>query len=126
MPTLLVIDDEESVRFSFRHVFEEDDVTVLGAATAGQGLTLTNEHDPDVIVLDLQLPDRSGLDLFADLQALDRKRPVIFITAHGTTETAIEAMKRGAFDYLVKPVDLAKLSGLLGRAFDAARLMRAP
>jgi two-component system nitrogen regulation response regulator GlnG len=126
MPMLLVIDDEESLRYSFRYVFEEDDVCVLTAATAAAGIEALREHCPDVIVLDLQLPDRSGLEVFKDLQALDAKRPVIFITAHGTTETAIEAMKRGAFDYLVKPVDLGRLSQILTRAFAAARLMRVP
>jgi two-component system nitrogen regulation response regulator GlnG len=126
MPTLLVIDDEDSVRYSFRRVFEGDDVRVLTARTAAEGLAAVREHNPDVVVLDLQLPDRSGLDVFPDLQALDPKRPVLFITAHGTTETAIEAMKRGAFDYLVKPVDLDRLSQLIERAFEAARLMRVP
>src|SRR5205807_200245 len=74
----------------------------------------------------LQLPDRSGLEVFHDLHKLDPKRPVIFITAHGTTETAIEAMKRGAFDYLVKPVDLERLSQVLERAYEAARLAHVP
>ncbi len=126
MSTLLVIDDEESVRYSFRYVFEEDGVQVLTAGTGAEGLELVRAHSPDVVVLDIQLPDRSGLEVFQDLQALDCKRPVIFITAHGTTETAIEAMKQGAFDYLVKPVDLDRLSQLLARAFEAARLMRVP
>ena len=126
MSTLLVIDDEESVRYSFRRVFEGDGVKVESAGTAAEAVQLARERTPDVIVLDLQLPDRSGLDVLQDLQALDPKRPVIFITAHGTTDTAIEAMKRGAFDYLVKPIDLEKLSQVLQRAFDAARLMRVP
>src|SRR5262245_23513001 len=126
MPTLLVIDDEESVRYSFRRVFESDDVQLLTAATAAEGLEQVRKHGPDVVVLDLQLPDRSGLDVFRQIQAEDPKRPVVFITAHGTTETAIEAMKGGAFDYLVKPVDLERLSQLIERAFAAARLMRVP
>jgi two-component system nitrogen regulation response regulator GlnG len=126
MPTLLVIDDEQSVRYSFRRIFEGEHVRVLAAATAAEGLQLTHEHNPDVVVLDLQLPDRSGLEVFAAIHALDPKRPVIFITAHGTTDTAIEAMKGGAFDYLIKPVDLERLSQLLDRAFDAAHLMKAP
>src|SRR6202040_436702 len=74
----------------------------------------------------LPLPDRSGLGVFRDIHALDPKRPVVFITAHGTTETAIEAMKGGAFDYLVKPVDLDRLSHVLERAFEAVRLMSGP
>jgi two-component system nitrogen regulation response regulator GlnG len=126
MPTLLVIDDDEGVRFSFHHVFEEDNVRVLTAATAADGLEMVRAAGPDVVLLDLQLPDRSGLDVFQEIKALDAKRPVVFITAHGTTESAIEAMKQGAFDYLVKPVDLDRLSQIIARAFDAARLMRVP
>ncbi|MGE3807034.1 MAG: sigma-54-dependent transcriptional regulator [Gemmataceae bacterium] len=126
MAKLLVIDDEESVRYSFRYVFEEDGVEVLTAGTGAEGLEQLQLHDPDVVVLDLQLPDRSGLDVFQDLHTLAPKTPVIFITAHGTTDTAIEAMKNGAFDYMNKPVDLDRLSQILGRAFEAVRLMRVP
>src|SRR5262249_8595101 len=126
MPTLLVIDDEQSVRYSLRRVLEGGDVRVLTAATGAEGLQQVRDANPDVVVLDLQLPDRSGLEVFQELQAQDTKRPFIFITAHGTTETAIEAMKHGAFDYLVKPVDLERLCQLLERAYEAARLMRVP
>jgi two-component system, NtrC family, nitrogen regulation response regulator GlnG len=126
MPKLLVIDDEQSVRYSFRRVLEGDGVTVETAATAAAGLACLRDQRPDVVVLDIQLPDRSGLEVFRDIQALDPRRPVVFITAHGTTETAIEAMKGGAFDYLVKPVDLERLSQVLQRAFEAARLMDVP
>jgi two-component system, NtrC family, nitrogen regulation response regulator GlnG len=125
MRTLLVVDDEESVRYSFRRVFAKD-ATVLTAATAADGLEQIRRQVPDVIVLDIQLPDRSGLDLFHDVHALAPKRPIVFITAHGTTRTAIEAMKRGAFDYLIKPLDLERLSQVLERAFEAARLMAVP
>jgi len=126
MPTLLVIDDEPSVQYAFRRVFGDEGVTVLAAQTAAEGRARAVADRPDVIVLDIQLPDGSGLDLFRELHEHDPKRPVIFITAHGTTDTAIEAMKGGAFDYLVKPLDLDRLSALLGRAFDAARLMHTP
>jgi DNA-binding NtrC family response regulator len=124
--TLLVIDDEESVRYSFRTIFATEAVTVLTAATGAEGLELVRRHNPDVIVLDLQLPDRTGLDVFGDIQSLAPKKPVLFITAHGTTQTAIEAMKRGAFDYLIKPLDLERLSQMIERAFEAARLMMVP
>src|SRR5581483_3294481 len=126
MPTLLVVDDEESVRYSFRRAFEGNGTAVLTAATCAQGLKQVRERRPDVVVLDLQLPDGSGLDVFRKIHSQDPKRPVIFITAHGPTDTAIEAMKGGAFDYLVKPVDLDRLSQVLERAFESARLMRVP
>jgi two-component system, NtrC family, nitrogen regulation response regulator GlnG len=126
MPTLLVIDDEESVCYSFRRVFASDQVTVLTAGTCAEGLRLAREQAPTVIVVDLQLPDGSGMELLPRLRELDAKRPIIIITAHGTTQTAIEAMKNGVFDYLIKPLDLERLSHVVERAFDAARLMNVP
>lgn len=126
MNTLLVIDDEESVRYSFRTIFSLEGTEVLTAASGEEGVNLVREKNPDVIVVDLQLPDRSGLDVFSEIQTFAPKRPVIFITAHGTTQTAIEAMKRGAFDYLIKPLDLERLTHVIERAFEAARLMGVP
>jgi two-component system nitrogen regulation response regulator GlnG len=124
--TILVIDDDESVRYSFQRVFSGNGIRVITAQTAAEGLSAAQKHDPDIIVLDIQLPDRSGLAVFQELNSASPKRPVIFITAHGTTQTAIETMKGGAFDYLVKPVDLERLSQVIQRALEAARLMRVP
>jgi DNA-binding NtrC family response regulator len=126
MAKLLIVDDEPGVLYSFRRVFGDDETEVLTASTVREGLRQFAAHRPDVVVLDLQLPDGSGMDAFEEMHRLAPKTPVIFITAHGTTQTAIEAMKRGAFDYLVKPVDFEQLRALLGRAFDAGRLMQAP
>jgi two-component system nitrogen regulation response regulator GlnG len=126
MSKLLVVDDESVICQSFQWVFGPTGIEVLTAGTVADGWRRVEDDRPDVVVLDLQLPDGSGLDLFERIRAADPKRPVVFITAHGTTDTAIEAMKRGAFDYLSKPLDLEHLTGLLGRAFDAARLMREP
>lgn len=126
MRTLLVIDDEDSVQYSFRRAFEGEGMRVLAALTGAAGLEQVRERNPDVIVLDLQLPDGSGLEFLPQLRALGPKRPVIIITAHGTTQTAIEAMKGGAFDYLIKPLDLDRLCQVVDRAFEAARLMGVP
>src|SRR5262245_23979988 len=126
MSKLLVVDDESIICHSFRRVFASPEVEVLTAGTVAEGWRRVEQDRPDVLVVDLQLPDGSGLDLFERVRQADPKRPVILITAHGTTETAIEAMKRGAFDYLAKPIDLEHMSQLLGRAFEAARLMREP
>ena len=102
-----------------------EDFEVGVAADATAALALIEALEPDIALLDIQLPDRSGLEVFRELQAENSKRPVIFVTAHGTTETAIEAMKGGAFDYLVKPIDLERLTQLIKRAFEAARLILA-
>ena len=126
MGKLLVVDDEPGVLYSFRRVFGDDDTEVVTASTVREGLQQFVAHRPDVVVLDLQLPDGSGMDAFEEIHRVAPKTPVIFITAHGTTQTAIEAMKRGAFDYLVKPVDFEQLRALLCRAFDAGRLMQVP
>jgi two-component system nitrogen regulation response regulator GlnG len=126
MPKLLVVDDEPLICQSFRWVFATSEVEVSTAGSIAAALERVESDHPDVIVLDLQLLDGSGLDLFDRLRADDPKRPVIFLTAHGTTDTAIEAMKRGAFDYIGKPFDLEQMSGLLDRAFEAARLTTQP
>jgi two-component system nitrogen regulation response regulator GlnG len=123
---LLVVDDEPIICHSFRRVLTSPEVEVLTAGSVADGWRRFERDRPDVLVLDLQLPDGSGLDLFERIRQTDPRRPVIFVTAHGTTDTAIEAMKHGAFDYLSKPLDLEQMSGILGRAFEAARLMRDP
>ncbi len=126
MAKLLVIDDEPSIHFSIEQVFAEESVQVLGAETAAEGLQLAAEESPDVILLDIRLGDRSGLDVFHDLRRLDPRSLIIFITGHGTTDTAIEAMKLGAYDYLVKPFDAEQLQQVVGQAFTISRLMHVP
>jgi two-component system nitrogen regulation response regulator GlnG len=126
MPTFLLIDDEPGVRYAFKRALAGETVNVWTAETAAEGVAMFHEHRPDVVVLDIQLPDRNGMDVFRELHALDGKRPIIFITAHGTTDTAIEAMKGGAFDYLLKPIDLNRLRQVIDRAAEAARLMDMP
>jgi two-component system nitrogen regulation response regulator GlnG len=126
MPKLLVIDDEPLICQSFHWVFTAGGVEVSSAGTLAEGWKRVAEERPDVVVLDLQLPDGSGLELFERIQKDDPKLPVIFLTAHGTADTAIEAMKRGAFDYIGKPFELEEMSGLLNRALETARLRNQP
>lgn len=123
---LLVIDDEPNIRYSIGQVLGSENVAVLGAATAEEGLHLAEEHSPDVILLDIRLGSSSGLQVFEQLRQIDPKSLVIFITGHGTTETAIEAMKIGAYDYLVKPLDAHHLQDVVDKAFRISRLMHVP
>src|SRR5438477_4173152 len=99
MPRLLVIDDESAILHAFRRAFRAPDVELLTAPTAAEGLEAVAREAPDVVLLDINLPDLSGLETFRRLRRQDARVPVIFITGHGTTETAIEAMKLGAYDY---------------------------
>jgi DNA-binding NtrC family response regulator len=126
MPTLLVIDDEAGIRFTIREVLQSGDLRVLAAENAAEGLRLTRDESPDVVLLDIRLAGESGLTVFHALREIDPKVLVVFITGHGTAETAIEAMKLGAFDYLVKPLDLAELQQVVEQALKISVLMRVP
>src|SRR5262249_15594808 len=81
---------------------------------------------PDVILLDLRLPDQSGLEVYQQIRRIDARIPVIFVTIAKTADAAIEAMKQGAYDYLFKPLDLNHLRRVVGEALEVARRMRAP
>src|SRR3954471_10703187 len=126
MSTILVIDDEAGIRFTICEVLQSPDLRVLAAENAEQGLRLTREESPDLVLLDIRLGNKSGLDLFHELRAIDPKLLVVFITGHGTAETAIEAMKLGAFDYLVKPLDLGELHHIVEQALKISHLIHVP
>jgi two-component system nitrogen regulation response regulator GlnG len=126
MATLLIVDDEASILLAFRKAFREPAVTVLTAETAAQGLEIAREQRPDVIVLDVHLPDMTGLDMLRQLRELDARSLVVFITGRSTTDTAIEAMKLGAYEYLLKPLDLSSLRQVIDRALAMSRLMHVP
>mgnify|MGYP001050401131 CR=1 FL=1 len=126
MPKLLVVDDEPSILHFFRRAFPGPDVTLLTAATAADGLAAVGRERPDVVVLDINLGGESGLETFRRIHGADPRVPVIFITGHGTADTAIEAMRLGAYEYLLKPLELDQLTDLVDRAFEISRLMRVP
>jgi DNA-binding NtrC family response regulator len=126
MATLLVIDDEAGIRFTIREVLQNSELRVLTAENSEEGLRLTRDESPDVVLLDIRLGNESGLDIFHRLRAIDPKLLVVFITGHGTAETAIEAMKLGAFDYLVKPLDLAELQHVVEQALKISHLIHVP
>ncbi len=126
MPKLLVIDDEPGIHFSIGRVFAQEAIQVIGAESAADGLRLAGEESPDVILLDIRLGDRSGLEVFQDLRRIDPRSLIVFITGYGSTDTAIEAMKLGAYDYLVKPLDASQLQQVVNQALAISRLMHVP
>ncbi len=123
---LLVIDPDASVRQLFERIFRASNVQVLTASSASEGLELLHQHRPDVVILDIVLPDRSGLKVYKQINEIDAKLPVIFITAGGTSDTAIEAMKLGAYDYLLKPLNVAQIRDTVARACEIRHFMRVP
>ncbi len=126
MPSLLVIDDDRSVIHIFVRGFQDSEIDVLSAGTAAEGLELIARAQPDVIILDILLPDQSGLKTFERIHRQFPTTPVIFITASGTSSTAIEAIKLGAFDYLLKPLDFVKVRELVAQALKIRRFMHVP
>ncbi|VTS03370.1 response regulator with -like aaa-type and dna-binding domains : Response regulator with CheY-like receiver, AAA-type ATPase, and DNA-binding domains OS=Singulisphaera acidiphila (strain ATCC BAA-1392 / DSM 18658 / VKM B-2454 / MOB10) GN=Sinac_7189 PE=4 SV=1: Response_reg: Sigma54_activat: HTH_8 [Gemmata massiliana] len=127
MPRVLMIDDEpELLQKLVRHALRDGPAELLVARSATEGLALAANAPPDVVLLDMHLPDGTGLDVFRRLRAADRRTPVVFITGSAGTDTAIEAMKEGAFDYLFKPVELEQLKRVVAQALEVSRLVRQP
>src|SRR5205085_8639224 len=91
-----------------------------------EGIKCVAKGPPEVILLDLRLPDQSGLEVYQQIRKIDARIPVIFVTLAKTADAAIEAMKQGAYDYLFKPLDLHQLRKVVGEALEVSRRMRAP
>ena len=126
MNRLLVIDDDPLIVTLVADEFAPPPFEVQSAATAAEGLEKFQQCRPDVVLLDVRLPDRSGLEVFPDLYAIDATVPVIFITALGDSDLAIDANKKGCFDYLFKPLDLKGLAEVVSRALHVRRWMSVP
>src|SRR5262245_10095674 len=123
---LLIDDDPVLIPEQVRQAFPAPAHRVQVAGTGAEGLRLAAAGPPDVVLLDLRLPDQSGLEVYQALRQLDARIPVIFVTMAKGAGAAIEAMKRGAYDYLFKPLDLAQLRRAVTEAAEVARRMRDP
>ena len=126
MAKLLIIDDEANLLYSLQAGLESEDLAVVTAKTGKRGLVMIPKELPDAVIVDVRLPDLSGLEVFDRIKEMAPRIPVIVITAFTTTETAIEAMKRGAFEYLLKPVDLHQLREVVARAIELHRMQNVP
>lgn len=126
MSTIIVIDDDDQLRKSFEKLLIEEGYIVRSAASGEAGLKLVREKVPDLVILDVRLPGMNGLETFQHIHKIEPKLPVIIMTAFGTTETAIEATKMGAFDYILKPFDIPDMLLVIGQALEAGRFMRSP
>jgi two-component system nitrogen regulation response regulator GlnG len=122
---LLIDDDAVLVPQQVRQAFPPPAYRVVVAQNGNHGVELVRRAPPDVVLLDLQLPDRHGLEVYRSIRAIDARIPVIFIATAKTADAAIETVKHGAFDYLHKPLDLAQLQRVVTDALEVAR-MRLP
>src|ERR1700720_3480703 len=123
---LLIDDDPDLLRDRVRHVFPAPAHRVEIAQTGAEGLERVVAACPDVILLDLRLPDQSGLDILRKLRQIDARIPVVMVTVARSSDSAIEAMRHGAYDYLLKPIDLQKLDRVISEALKVSWLMREP
>ena len=121
---LLAIDDEPLILESIRAVFPDDEV--IGCSTAEVGIEHFLKRTPDVVLCDIRLPDMSGMEAFDKLRRLNSRVPIVIMTGYGTSATAIEAMRRGAFEYVLKPLDVDQLISVIENAVASGRLMRTP
>src|ERR1700687_5258541 len=127
MPHLLLIDDDPVlIPEQVRQAFPAPRYRVEGAGTGAEGIERVGASPPDVILLDLRLPDQSGLDVYQQIRKIDARIPVIFVTMAKTADAAIEAMRQGAYDYLFKPLDPHQLRRVVSEALEVARRMREP
>jgi nitrogen regulation protein NR(I) len=124
MSKLLLIDDEADVQYSFRRIFDTPEIELTTASSGEEGLRLIAKVKPDLVLMDIRMGGMSGIETLRQLRKTEPKLLVILMTAYGTTQTAIEAMKYGAYDYLLKPFDVPKLKEIVANALKAARDMK--
>jgi two-component system, NtrC family, nitrogen regulation response regulator NtrX len=126
MNHILIVDDEAEIRGSLEEILREEGYGVATARTAAEAITLIQDAPYDVVLLDIWLPDRDGLDVLGDVHALaaETRPEVVIISGHGTIETAVKATKLGAYDFLEKPLSLDRTLIVLKNAVEARRLRR--
>jgi DNA-binding NtrC family response regulator len=120
MSRILIVDDEPAISWSLRSLFVEEGHAVDAAATVEAGLAACARATPDAVLLDVRLPGGDGIAALPEFRALAPRAPVVVMTAFGDLETAVRAVNAGAFDYLVKPFDLDRVSGTVARALAEA------
>jgi len=124
MENILIIDDEKDVHYSFSRIFENSGYRLLAATSGDEGIKTLQKENPDLILMDIRMGTTNGLETLQQIRKFDTRIPVIMMTAYGTTQTAIQAMKLGAFDYILKPFDIIKLKNLIETALKASKDMK--
>ncbi len=122
--TILVVDDEHLIRWSLEKQLRREGYTVLLAETGAEALQKATAEAPDLVLLDVRLPDANGLEVLERLRAGDPEALVIMVTAHGGVESAVRAMKLGAHDYIIKPFDVEELKLTVRKALETRVLRR--
>ena len=120
---ILVIDDEAAIREAMRMILEYEGYECVLAASGPEGLAAIERETPDLVFLDIRMPGMDGLEVLDRIQAITRCLPVVIVSGHGTVATAVEATKRGAFDFIEKPLESERVLVTVRNAIDRARLV---
>jgi two-component system nitrogen regulation response regulator NtrX len=120
---ILLIDDDAGIRESMRMPLEYEGYEYLAAGTAEEGIALVQRESPDIVFLDIKMPGMDGMDALSRIKAIDEGVPVVMISAHGTTQTAFEASRRGAIDFIEKPFGAERLLVTIKNQLDRSRLI---
>jgi nitrogen regulation protein NR(I) len=123
MQTILIVDDDKSIRYSLKRMLEGN-FSILTAQNGEEALNQAKKNLPDLVIMDIKMPGRNGIDILREIKTIDPKSLVIMMTAYGTTETAIEAMKYGAFDYILKPFPIPQMRDLVEKAISLRKMMK--
>lgn len=113
---ILIVDDEENVRLMLETAFTLSGHHTLTARNGKEALQLYRDSQPDVVLMDIRMPELNGLEALSRMQTINPKIPVVLMTAYAAVETAVEALRNGAFDYVIKPFDLDELNLVINRA----------
>jgi two-component system NtrC family response regulator len=124
METLLVVDDEKNYLLVLKELLIDEGYEVLTAQSGANALAILNETELDLVLTDMKMPGMSGLELLEKLKQKDPQLPVVMMTAFGTVEKAVEAMKKGAFDYISKPFDNEILKKTIATALNMWRVIK--
>lgn len=123
MPKILIIDDEKSIRKTLREILEYENFKVDEAGDGVEGVTMAEKGDYDIIICDIKMPKVDGMEALERIQKTNPDIPVVMISGHGTIETAVEAVKKGAFDFIAKPLDLNRLLVTIRNAMDKTTMV---
>lgn len=124
MSRILIVDDEPDVHYSFRRLLANEKMDILSACSGEEALELLDKQRVDLVLMDVRMGGLSGLETLQRVKEKHPKLPVIMMTAYGTTETAIESMKHGAYDYVQKPFDIPKLKGVIKSGLSLSRTVQ--
>lgn len=122
MKKILIVDDEKNMRWAIKKALEKQNYSILEGTNGLEAVEIFHEEEPDLILMDLKMPVMDGLEALKKIKASNKEIPVIMITAHGTVESAIEAMKLGALDYISKPFDIEELKVVIKKALHVGEL----